>query len=114
MKLKEVFLFVLGCETGLRVGDLLKIKTEAILRLKNKKKKNQIKIPGFFWFFFFLFFSLRIASVLILSRSPTRRPVSHPNTNKKTSFNFILRRLSHEISTSRRCPRFDAYVVSSN
>lgn len=36
---RDYILFVLGCETGLRVGDLLKIKTEAILRLKNKKEK---------------------------------------------------------------------------
>lgn len=35
---RDYILFVLGCETGLRVGDLLKIKTEAILRLKNKKE----------------------------------------------------------------------------
>jgi integrase len=36
---RDYILFVLGCETGLRVGDLLKIKTKQILDLKSKKEK---------------------------------------------------------------------------
>ena len=36
---RDYILFVLGCDTGLRVGDLLKIKTKQILFLKPKKQK---------------------------------------------------------------------------
>lgn len=36
---RDYILFVLGCETGLRVGDLLKLKTKQILDLKSKKSK---------------------------------------------------------------------------
>jgi integrase len=36
---RDYILFVLGCETGLRVGDLLKIKRKQIEDLKNKKQK---------------------------------------------------------------------------
>jgi integrase len=37
---RDYILFLLGCETGLRVGDLLKIKTKEILALKRKKDKT--------------------------------------------------------------------------
>lgn len=36
---RDYILFILGCETGLRVGDLLKIESEAIIKLKKKKEK---------------------------------------------------------------------------
>lgn len=36
---RDYILFVLGCETGLRVGDLLKLKTKQITDLKKKKDK---------------------------------------------------------------------------
>ena len=36
---RDYILFVIGCETGLRVGDLLKLTTEQILGLKNKQYK---------------------------------------------------------------------------
>jgi integrase len=36
---RDYVLFLLGCETGLRVGDILKIKTEAIVKLKKKREK---------------------------------------------------------------------------
>ena len=36
---RDYILFVLGCETGLRIGDLLKLKTNQILALKSKKEK---------------------------------------------------------------------------
>jgi integrase len=36
---RDYSLFVLGCETGLRVGDLLKLKTQQILDLKYKQDK---------------------------------------------------------------------------
>jgi integrase len=36
---RDYMLFVLGCETGLRVGDLLKLKTQQILTLKRKQDK---------------------------------------------------------------------------
>ena len=36
---RDYILFILGCETGLRVGDLLKLKTKQILDLKRKKEK---------------------------------------------------------------------------
>src|SRR4051812_41200807 len=36
---RDYMLFVLGCETGLRVGDLLKLKTQKILTLKRKQDK---------------------------------------------------------------------------
>ena len=35
----DYMLFVLGCETGLRVGDLLKLKIQQILTLKRKQDK---------------------------------------------------------------------------
>lgn len=36
---RDYILFILGCETGLRVGDLLKVKTKQIAVLKAKKEK---------------------------------------------------------------------------
>ncbi|MFK2827135.1 tyrosine-type recombinase/integrase [Bacillus sp. B190/17] len=36
---RDYILFVLGCETGLRVGDLLKLKTKQILALQPKREK---------------------------------------------------------------------------
>ena len=36
---RDYILFVLGCDTGLRVGDLLRLKTKQILALKTKKEK---------------------------------------------------------------------------
>lgn len=36
---RDYILFILGCETGLRVGDLLKLKTKQITDLKTKKEK---------------------------------------------------------------------------
>ena len=36
---RDYILFVLGCETGMRVGDLLKLKTKQMLDLKKKKEK---------------------------------------------------------------------------
>lgn len=36
---RDYILFVLGCETGLRVGDLLKLKKKSILDLKKKREK---------------------------------------------------------------------------
>ncbi|MED3762135.1 hypothetical protein P4555_24400 [Peribacillus frigoritolerans] len=36
---RDYILFVLGCETGLRVGDLLKLTTKQILDLKGKQNK---------------------------------------------------------------------------
>ncbi|MDQ0975888.1 integrase [Neobacillus niacini] len=36
---RDYILFVLGCETGLRVGDLLKLKRQQIVELKSKKQK---------------------------------------------------------------------------
>ncbi|EJL1640131.1 site-specific tyrosine recombinase XerC [Mycobacteroides abscessus subsp. abscessus] len=37
---RDYILFILGCETGLRVGDILKLKTKQILDLKKKKDKS--------------------------------------------------------------------------
>ena len=36
---RDYMLFVLGCETGLRVGDLLRLNTQQILSLKSKQDK---------------------------------------------------------------------------
>lgn len=36
---RDYILFILGCETGLRVGDLLKLKTKQIIGLKSKREK---------------------------------------------------------------------------
>jgi integrase len=36
---RDYILFVLGCETGLRVGDLLQLKTKQITELTSKKQK---------------------------------------------------------------------------
>ena len=36
---RDYILFVVGCETGLRVGDLLKLTTKQILDLKGKQNK---------------------------------------------------------------------------
>jgi integrase len=36
---RDYILFVLGCETGLRVGDLLRLNTQQILTLKSKQDK---------------------------------------------------------------------------
>lgn len=36
---RDYILFVVGCETGLRVGDLLKLTTKQILDLKSKQNK---------------------------------------------------------------------------
>ena len=36
---RDYILFVVGCETGLRVGDLLKLTTKQILDLKSKQHK---------------------------------------------------------------------------
>ena len=36
---RDYILFVLGCETGLRVGDLLQLPTQPILALKGKDQK---------------------------------------------------------------------------
>ncbi|MEC0348009.1 tyrosine-type recombinase/integrase [Peribacillus frigoritolerans] len=36
---RDYILFVVGCETGLRVGDLLKLTTRQVLDLKNKQHK---------------------------------------------------------------------------
>ncbi|MGE8205861.1 tyrosine-type recombinase/integrase [Heyndrickxia sp. NPDC080065] len=36
---RDYILFVLGCETGLRVGDLLKLKRKQIVELKCRKQK---------------------------------------------------------------------------
>src|SRR5690606_24008853 len=36
---RDYILFVLGCETGLRVGDILKLKKKQITDLKSKKNK---------------------------------------------------------------------------
>ena len=36
---RDYILFILGCETGLRVGDLLKLKTKQIVALKSKRDK---------------------------------------------------------------------------
>ncbi|MCY7933161.1 tyrosine-type recombinase/integrase [Bacillus spizizenii] len=36
---RDYILFIFGCETGLRVGDILKVKTKQILELKNKRDK---------------------------------------------------------------------------
>jgi len=36
---RDYVLFILGCETGLRVGDMLKLKSEAIRKLKKEKEK---------------------------------------------------------------------------
>jgi hypothetical protein len=36
---QQHILFVVGCETGLRVGDLLKLTTQQILNLKGKQNK---------------------------------------------------------------------------
>ncbi|MBU9714430.1 tyrosine-type recombinase/integrase [Evansella tamaricis] len=36
---RDYILFILGCETGLRVGDLLKLKRNQILNLKTKREK---------------------------------------------------------------------------
>jgi integrase len=36
---RDYILFILGCETGLRVGDLLKLNTKQILDLKKKRDK---------------------------------------------------------------------------
>jgi integrase len=36
---RDYILFVLGCETGLRVGDLLKLKKKQIIELKTRKQK---------------------------------------------------------------------------
>lgn len=36
---RDYILFILGCETGLRVGDLLKLHKKQILDLKSKKNK---------------------------------------------------------------------------
>lgn len=37
---RDYILFVLGCETGLRVGDLLKLTTKQILTLKQTKQDS--------------------------------------------------------------------------
>ncbi|MEC2074841.1 tyrosine-type recombinase/integrase [Metabacillus fastidiosus] len=36
---RDYILFILGCETGLRVGDLLKLKVKQIVELKSKKQR---------------------------------------------------------------------------
>jgi integrase len=36
---RDHILFILGCETGLRVGDILKLRTNQILKLKSHKEK---------------------------------------------------------------------------
>src|SRR3954451_19643582 len=36
---RDYILFIVGCETGLRVGDLLKLKPQQILAMKRKQDK---------------------------------------------------------------------------
>lgn len=36
---RDYILFTLGCETGLRVGDLLKLTTKQVIQLKSRKEK---------------------------------------------------------------------------
>jgi integrase len=43
---RDYILFILGCETGLRVGDLLKMKKKQIIELKSKKQKLLKVIEG--------------------------------------------------------------------
>ncbi|MGG0592513.1 tyrosine-type recombinase/integrase [Priestia megaterium] len=43
---RDYIMFLIGINTGLRVGDLLKLKTEDILKLKNKKRKEWLVKEG--------------------------------------------------------------------
>lgn len=43
---RDYILFLLGCETGLRVGDLLKLKTKQIIDLKKRREKILRVIEG--------------------------------------------------------------------
>ncbi|KFM89791.1 putative integrase [Bacillus cereus ATCC 4342] len=43
---RDYILFLIGINTGLRVGDLLQLKAEQILKLKRKKERNLLFVKA--------------------------------------------------------------------
>lgn len=68
---RDYILFVLGCETGLRVGDLLKLTTKQILTLKANKTR-----------FFGSRKAKRKKSATCISRIALKRSLSTPKASR--------------------------------